>query len=210
MVEKAALTVVIADDHVMIRAALATLVGSEPDLTVVGQCERGDEAVAMVEKLRPDVAVLDVEMPGMDGIDACEVIATRFPECRCLMLTALNKPGLLQHALRAGASGFIVKYSPAADLVAAIRAVAAGRRAVDSSLAIAALASYEVKLTERELAVVERLAEGLSDREIGRALSLSAGTVRNYVSSVLTKVGARNRVDLVRIGRENGWLRASP
>ncbi|WP_300007992.1 response regulator transcription factor [Pseudonocardia sp.] len=201
--------VIIADDHVMIRSALASLVDNEPDLSVVGECGRGDEAVAMVARLRPDVAVLDVEMPGVDGLEACRQITGRHPGCRCMILTALNKPGLLQLSLRAGALGFIVKYSPVGELLDAIRAVARGERAVDSTLAIAALASYEVRLTERELAVVELVAEGIPDLEIGRTLSLSGGTVRNYVSAVMAKVGARNRVDLVRIGRADGWLRSS-
>lgn len=205
-----AITMIIADDHVMIRAALDALVDNEPDMSVIGECERGDQAVVMVEKLRPDIAILDVEMSGMDGLEACKLITERHPGCRCMMLTPLNKPGLLQQSLRAGASGFIVKYSPAGDLLDAIRTVAAGQRAIDNTLAIAALASYEVRLTERELGVVELLAEGIPDKEMGRTLCLSGGTVRNYVSTVMATVGARNRLDLVRIGRADGWLRAHP
>lgn len=206
MPQQPAITLVIAEDHLMIRSALVTLIDSEPDMSVVGECGRGDEAVALVGSVLPDVAVLDADMPGLDGLATCKVITERFPATKCMVLTALNKPGLLQRALRAGARGFIVKYAPTEELLNAVRSVAAGGRAVDASLAVAALTSRDLMLTERELQVVQLLADGASDREIGRQLNLSSGTVRNYLSNVMTRVDARNRVDLIRIGLRDGWL----
>ncbi len=202
----AVITVLLAEDHLMIRSALRSLVNAEPDLCVVAECGRGDEAVALVASRQPDVAVLDLEMPVLDGLAACEAIVQSHSSCRCLALTALNKPGGLQRALRAGACGYIVKHAPAEELLRAIRSVAAGQRVVDASLAVAALEVQNALVTQRELDVVRLLAEGTSDREIARRLHLSHGTVRNYVSNVMAKVGARNRVDLVRIGVEYGWL----
>lgn len=204
--EPRAITIVIAEDQEMVRAALVSLIEEEPDLTVVGECGRGDDAVRLVAATRPDVAVLDIDMFGLDGIEACAAISASSTECGCLLLTALNKPGLLQRALRAGARGFVVKYAPTQELLDGIRTVAAGRRAIDPSLAVAALGSRDLGVTQRELDVVMLVSEGASDREIARRLHLSSGTVRNYISAVMAKVDARNRVDLVRIGIRDGWL----
>lgn len=204
--EPRAITIVIAEDQEMVRAALVSLIEEEPDLTVVGECGRGDDAVRLVAATRPDVAVLDIDMPGLDGVEACAAISATSTGCGCMVLTALNKPGLLQRALQAGARGFVVKYAPTQELLDGIRTVAAGRRAIDPSLAVAALGSRDLGVTQRELDVVMLVAEGAPDQEIARRLHLSSGTVRNYISAVMAKVDARNRVDLVRIGIRDGWL----
>lgn len=201
-----AIRVVLAEDQVMIRSALVSLIGLEDDLEVVGEAGDGDEALALVAALRPDVALLDIDMPGLDGLSACARIVETVPGCACLILTAMNKPGVLQRALRAKARGYIVKHAPAAELFDAIRAVAAGRRVVDTSLAVAALADDEIAITRRELDVVRLIAEGASARDIARRLHLTEGTVRNYTSNVMAKCGARNRVELVRIADDRGWV----
>ena len=198
--------VVLAEDQEIVRSALVALIELEDDLVVVGQAGRGDEAIAMVVALTPDVALLDVEMPGGDGLHVAAEVARRVPSCRSLILTALNKPGVLQRALQARATGFVVKHAPADELLAAIRAVAAGQRVVSPSLAVAALDVDPIRFTERELDVIRLLAAGASAKEIARRLALTEGTVRNYTSNMMTKTGARNRVDLVRIADDRGWI----
>jgi two-component system response regulator DesR len=197
--------VFLAEDQVMIRSALVSLIELEDDLDVVGVAGRGDYAVDRIVELRPDVAVLDIDMPGMDGLAAAAELADRVPRCAVLILTALNKPGMLQRALRANARGFVVKHAPAEQLLAAIRGVAAGQRIFDPTLAVAALEA-DIPVTQRELDVVRLVAEGASAREIAGRLFLSEGTVRNYTSSLINKCGARNRVDLVRIAFDRGWI----
>ncbi|SDX65557.1 two-component system, NarL family, response regulator DesR [Amycolatopsis xylanica] len=197
--------VFLAEDQVMVRSALVSLIELEPDLCVVGVAGRGDQAVERIAELRPDVAVLDIDMPGLDGLSAAEAVRTRVPGCAALILTALSKPGMLQRALQAGAKGYVVKHAPADELLAAIRGVAAGERVFDSALAVAAL-EEDVPVTQRELDVVRLVAEGASAREIAGRLFLSEGTVRNYTSNMINKCGARNRVDLVRIAFDRGWL----
>lgn len=198
--------ILLVEDQTMVAAALASLIEMEDDLTVVGQLNRGDEAVAAVVRLTPDVVVLDIDLPGLDGISAAARIVEQAPQTKCLMLTALTRPGAMQRALRAGARGFIVKHAPAEELLAAIRAVAAGGRVLDPELAAAALEGQDSPLTDREIDVVRLLAQGASAREIAKELFLSEGTVRNYTSAIAMKCGARNRVDLVRICSERGWL----
>lgn len=195
----------LAEDQIMVRSALVSLIELEADLNVVGVAERGDRAVERIVELRPDVAVLDIDMPGLDGLSAADTIRTKVPGCAALILTALSKPGMLQRALQAGAKGYIVKHAPADELLAAIRGVAAGERVFDSALAVAALEG-DVLVTQRELDVVRLVAEGASAREIAGRLFLSEGTVRNYTSNMINKCGARNRVDLVRIAYDRGWL----
>lgn len=198
--------ILLAEDHEIVRAALVALIELEDDLQVVGQVGRGDDAVAMAVALEPDVALLDVDMPGGDGVQVTAELGRRVPRCRSLVLTALNKPGVLQRALRAGATGFVVKHAPADELLSAIRAIAAGQRVVSPSLAVAVLAGDAIPLTDREVDVVRLLAAGASAHEIARRLRLTEGTVRNYTSNMMTKTGARNRVDLVRIAGEQGWF----
>ncbi len=199
--------ILLAEDQVMIRSALISLIELEPDMEVVGEAGRGDEAVALAVRLQPDVVVLDIDMPGLDGISASAQLAEQAPECKALILTALSRPGALQRALQAKARGFVVKHAPAEQLLSAIRGVAAGQRVVDQSLAIAALTVDESgSPTGREREVVRLLADGRTARDIATTLFLSEGTVRNYTSSVMAKCGARNRVDLVRIARERGWV----
>jgi len=203
--KQATIRVFLAEDQVMVRSALVSLIELEPDLSVVGVAGRGDQAVERIVELRPDVAVLDIDMPGLDGLSAAELIRTKVPNCAALILTALSKPGMLQRALQAGAKGYVVKHAPADELLAAIRGVAAGGRVFDSTLAVAAL-EEDVPVTQRELDVVRLVAEGASAREIAGRLFLSEGTVRNYTSNMINKCGARNRVDLVRIAYDRGWL----
>lgn len=203
--EQTTVRIFLAEDQLMVRSALVSLIELEPDLCVVGVAARGDHAVERIIELRPDVAVLDIDMPGLDGLSAAEQIRARVPGCAALILTALSKPGMLQRALQAGAKGYVVKHAPADELLAAIRGVAAGERVFDSALAVAAL-EEDVPVTQRELDVVRLVAEGASAREIAGRLFLSEGTVRNYTSNMINKCGARNRVDLVRIAFDRGWL----
>lgn len=195
----------LAEDQMMIRSALVSLIELENDLEVVGVADDGEQAVARIAELLPDVAVLDIDMPGMDGLTAAGHVHERVPTCATLILTALNKPGMLQRALQANARGFVVKHAPAEHLLAAIRGVAEGQRVFDPALAVAAMGA-DIPVTQRELDVVRLVAEGASAREIADRLRLSEGTVRNYTASLINKCRARNRVDLVRIAHDRGWL----
>lgn len=189
----------------MIRSALVSLIELEHDLEVVGVAGDGEQAITRVEELVPDVAVLDIDMPGISGLTAAAELHEKVPTCATLILTALNKPGMLQRALLANARGFVVKHAPAEQLLAAIRGVASGQRVFDPALAVAALGD-DIPVTQRELDVVRLVAEGASAREIAGRLCLSEGTVRNYTANLINKCGARNRVDLVRIAHDRGWL----
>ncbi|MFG2002164.1 DNA-binding response regulator [Spirillospora sp. NPDC048911] len=198
--------VLLADDHHVVRGALAALLDLEPDLTVVAQVDAGDKVVAAARSYRPDVAVLDVDMPGLDGLAAAADLHTEFPSCRVLILTGHGKPGHLRRALAAHVNGFLLKTAPPDDLVAAIRAVAAGRRVLDPSLALTAWDVTDNPLTPRETDVLRLAAEGAEAPEIAERLHLTAGTVRNYLTAVVTKLNARNRTDAARIAREAGWI----
>jgi two-component system, NarL family, response regulator DesR len=201
-----AIRVFVADDHTMMRSALITLLELEDDLEVVGHSGRGDDAVDQIVALQPDVALLDITMPGLDGLQVAVQVAERAPECKTVILTAVGKPGELQQALRAKARGFILKHAPAEDLFAAIRSVFRGERVVDSVLAVAALDADSSAPTPREADVLRLIAGGASARQIAEALHLSEGTVRNYTSNLMARCAARNRVDLVRIARDRGWV----
>jgi two-component system response regulator DesR len=198
--------VLIAEDQAMIRGALASLLGLEDDIEVVAQVERGDEVVEAVRRARPDVALLDIEMPGLDGISAAGAIAREWPSTRSLILTTFGRPGYLRRALGEGASGFLHKDAPAEELAAAIRTVAAGGTAVDSTLAAAAITEGNSPLTAREREVLAAAAANDTAADIAARLYLSEGTVRNYLSSAIRKLGARNRRDAVEIAEEKGWL----
>ena len=196
----------LADDQALVRGALAALLDLEPDLEVVAQVGRGDEVVAAARDARADVALLDVEMPGLDGIGAAAALRRTYPDCRSLIVTTFGRPGYLRRALDAGASGFVVKDTPAEQLADAVRRVHAGLRVVDPDLAVESLTVGESPLTERERDVLLHAADGGTVAEIAKAAFLSEGTVRNYLSSAIGKTGARTRAEAVRIAQENGWL----
>jgi two-component system response regulator DesR len=197
----------LAEDQAMIREALATLLGLEPDLCVVGQVGRGDEVVDAVTALGGvDVALLDIEMPGLDGLSAAAELRKRHPETKVVILTTFGRPGFLRRAMEAGAAAFMVKDAPAARLAEVVRRVLAGERVIDPDLAAAALADGINPLTGRERDVLAASADGSVNSEIAVKLSLSEGTVRNYLSACIQKTGARNRAEAVRIAQEKGWL----
>ncbi|WP_113717275.1 response regulator transcription factor [Arthrobacter dokdonensis] len=197
---------VIADDQALVRGALAALLGLEGDIEVVAEVGRGDEVSAAVVLHNADVALLDVEMPGLDGISAAARLRTDAPRCRVLMVTTFGRPGYLRRALQAGAGGFVVKDTPARQLADAVRKVAAGLRVVDPALAVESMASGDSPLTERETDVLRAAGGGGTVSDIAAATHLSEGTVRNYLSSGMGKTGARTRAEAVHIAEENGWL----
>ena len=196
----------LADDQALVRGALATLLGLEPDMKVVAEVGRGDEVVAAARAARPDVALLDVEMPGLDGIAATAALHEALPGVRVLIVTTFGRPGFLRRALQAGANGFVVKDTPARQLAEAVRRVHAGLRVVDPALAADSLAGGDSPLTARETEVLIAARGGGSVADIARQVSLSEGTVRNHLSSAIGKTMARNRADAVRIADEYGWL----
>ena len=199
--------ILLAEDQAMIREALATLLNLEPDMSVVGQVGRGDEVVAAVDALGGvDVALLDIEMPGLDGLTAAAQLRRRHPETKVVVLTTFGRPGFLRRAMEAGAAAFMVKDAPAARLAEAVRRVLAGERVIDPDLAAAALADGINPLTSRERDVLAASSDGSVNAEIAVKLSLSEGTVRNYLSACIQKTGARNRAEAVRIAQEKGWL----
>jgi two-component system response regulator DesR len=196
----------IADDQALVRGALSALLALETDIDVVAEVGRGDEVVAAAQTSHPDVALLDIEMPGIDGIAAATQLRAVMPGCRVLIVTTFGRPGYLKRAMQAGASGFVVKDTPAAQLADAVRRVAQGLRVVDPVLAAESLAQGDSPLTERETDVLEAARAGGSIADIARILHLSEGTVRNHLSSAIGKTGGRNRADAARIAEGNGWL----
>ncbi|MFI6603032.1 response regulator [Nonomuraea sp. NPDC050536] len=198
--------VVLAEDQGMVRGALASLLGLEPDIEVVGEAANGEEAVAVVLRQGPDIALLDIEMPVLDGIGAAARIAAEAPGCRVMILTTFGRPGYLRNAMEAGAVAFLVKDSPARDLAAAIRRVHAGERVIDPALAAAALSAGPNPLSVRERDVLAAAADGSTIGDIARKLHLSEGTVRNYLSSAIQKTHARNRIAAVQRAQSQGWL----
>jgi two-component system response regulator DesR len=198
--------ILIAEDQAMVRGALASLLSLEDDIEVVAEVERGDRVLAAARAHSPDVALLDIEMPGLDGISAARELARELPETRSLILTTFGRPGYLRRALEEGASGFLLKDAQASELAGAIRKVAAGGQAVDPSLAAAAITEGTSPLTTREHDVLAEAARNGTAADIASTLHLSEGTVRNYLSAAMRKLGARNRVEAVRIAEEKGWL----
>jgi two-component system response regulator DesR len=196
----------LADDQALVRGALAALLDLEPDLEVVAQVGRGDEVVAAAREARADVALLDVEMPGADGITAAAALTAELPGCRSLIVTTFGRPGYLRRALDAGASGFVVKDTPSGQLADAVRRVHSGLRVVDPDLAVASLTVGSSPLTEQESRVLALAADGGTVATIAGEAYLSEGTVRNYLSAAMGKTGGRTRAEAVRIARENGWL----
>lgn len=198
--------ILLAEDMHMVRGALVALLTLEHDLTVVAEVERGDRIVPTALDCEPDVAVIDVDLPGLDGLSAAAQLARQLPSCRTLILTSLGRPGTLRKALAAQVGGFLLKDAPPDRLADAVRDVAAGKRVIDPQLALAAFDNGENPLTPRETEVLRMAADGAEAADIASRLFLSVGTVRNYLTTVVTKLNARNRVDAIRVARESGWL----
>lgn len=196
----------LADDQALVRGGLKVLLDLEPDLEVVAEVGRGDEVVAAARQHAVDVALLDIEMPGLDGIDAAATLRRELPGCRSLIVTTFGRPGYLRRALDAGASGFVVKDAPARQLADAVRRVHQGLRVVDEGLATETLLAGANPLSERERDVLRAALDGSPVAGIAARLHLSAGTVRNYVSSAITKTGAHTRAEAARTAQERGWL----
>jgi two-component system, NarL family, response regulator DesR len=200
------ITVLLADDQHLVRGALAALLALEPDITIVGEVARGDEVVDRVIELQPDVALLDVEMPGIDGLAAAAAITKMAPSTRILILTTFGRPGYLRRAMESGACGFIVKDAPADQLAEAVRRVHRGERVVDPVLAAETLAAGPSPLTGRERDVLIASRDSPTVATIAARLFLSEGTVRNYLSAVIAKTGTSNRAEALRIAEAKGWL----
>ncbi len=190
----------------MIRGALAALLATEDDIEVVAQVERGDRVVETALKTSPDVALLDIEMPGQDGITTAAELRQRLPACRVLILTVFGRPGYLRRAIDAGVSGFLLKDAPPAELASAIRRTARGEKVIDNQLAVAALSDGTSPLTPRERDVLAMSTRGATVEEIARSLHLTNGTVRNHLSIAIQKLNAHKRVEAARIAEEKGWL----
>lgn len=198
--------VLIAEDQHIIRRALVALISLEEDLEVLAQLERGDQVVAEARRTLPDVAVLDIDLPGLDGLAAAEQLHKEVPSCKVIMLTGLSQPGNLLRALKAHVRGFIPKDARADTLVDGIRRAARGERVIDPALIAAALETGTSPLTPREADVLKAAESGIPTKDIAQRLSLAPTTVRNYLSSAIEKVGGRNRIDAIRIARDAGWL----
>lgn len=198
--------VVIAEDQGMVLGALASLLALEPDIDVVGRAPDGPTALNLVASLRPDVLLSDIEMPGMTGIEVATRLGAARSATRVLIVTTFGRAGYLRRAIDAGVRGYLLKDSPAERLADAIRQVAAGGRVIDPDLAATAAFAPPDPLTDRERAVLRLARDGRSNKEIGRALDLAPGTVRNYLSEAAAKLGASNRIEASRIARDNGWL----
>ena len=198
--------VLLAEDQAMVRGALAALLTLEGDIEIVAEVGQGDKVVSTALATRPDVALLDIEMPGCDGITAAAALHTQLPSCKVLILTTFGRPGYLRKAMESGVVGFLLKDAPAPQLAQAIRRAITGERVVDPVLAMTALSEGNNPLTERERAVLAEATRGASIAEIASSLFLSEGTVRNYLSVAIQKLGARNRVEAAHIAEQKGWL----
>ncbi|WP_330332439.1 response regulator transcription factor [Streptomyces sp. NBC_00536] len=202
----APIRILLAEDQSMVREALAALLGLEPDIEVIAQVARGDQVLAAARAHDVNVALLDIEMPGLTGIEAAALLRDGVPGLKIVILTTFGRPGYLRGAMEAGASAFLVKDAPAAQLADAVRKVLAGDRVIDPTLAAAALAEGANPLTDREREVLRAAEGGATNAELAARLHLSQGTVRNYLSTAIQKLTARNRQEAARIAREKGWL----
>jgi two-component system response regulator DesR len=198
--------VLIAEDMHMIRGALVALLSLESDIEVVGGLGRGDTILEAALRTQPDVAIVDIDLPGMDGLAAADLLHEQVPACRTLVLTGLSQPGNLLRALKAHVRGFLLKDAPADRLADAVRKIAAGERVLDPELVAAAVEAGVSPLTDRETEVLRTAQTGLPTDDIATRLHLSPATVRNYLTNAIAKVGARNRLDAIRIARDAGWL----
>ncbi len=198
--------VLLAEDQGMVRGALASLLEMEPDIEVVGQVSRGDEVVQQALSVGPDIALLDIEMPGMSGLEAAAALRRALPDCHVLILTTFGRPGYLRRAMEGGAAGFLLKDAPASELASAIRRAVAGERIVDPGLAAAALSEGESPLTAREHEVLAASRQYATVADLAAALYLSPGTVRNHLSAAMQKLDARNRAEALKTAEEKGWL----
>ena len=198
--------ILVAEDVRILRETLVTVLRLEPDLAVVAEVDAGDQVVAAVLQHRPDVAMLDIELPGMDGLTAAAELRDRAPDCRVLILTGLGRPGNLRRAVAARVAGFVLKDAPSRELIDAVRRIAAGERVFDAQLAMTALEMPDNPLSSREVEVLKRHAAGADPADIAAEMFLSYGTVRNYLASAVTKLGARNKVDAARVAAEAGWI----
>ncbi|GHE87198.1 DNA-binding response regulator [Streptomyces longispororuber] len=198
--------VLLAEDQGMMRGALALLLGMEADIEVVAQVGAGDEIVAAALTARPDVALLDIELPGRSGLEAAAELRAECPDCRVLILTTFGRPGYLRRAMEAGAAGFLVKDGPVEELAEAVRRVLRGETVVDPALAAAALGAGPNPLTPREAEALRAAVDGATVADIAAALHLSESTVRNYLSAAIGKTGTRNRTEAAREARRQGWL----
>jgi two-component system response regulator DesR len=198
--------VLLAEDQAMVRGALSALLALEEDIEIVAEVSRGDEVLPAALGSLPDVALLDIEMPGGDGLAAAATLKERLPSCRVVILTTFGRAGYLRRAMVSGAVGFLLKDAPASELASAVRRVMNGERVVDPGLAAAALSEGESPLTEREREVLLASANGATIEDVAATLYLSEGTVRNYLSTAIKKLGARNRVEAARLAERKGWL----
>jgi len=198
--------ILLAEDQAMVRGALVALLSLEADMEIVAEVARGDEVLAAALAAKPDVALLDIEMPGCDGLTAAAQVHAQLPACRILILTTFGRPGYLRRAMESGVVGFLLKDAPAAQLSSAIRRAMAGERVVDPTLAVSALSDGVSPLTDRERDVLAAAAHGASIAEIAASLYLSEGTVRNYLSVAMQKLNAHNRIEAAHIAEEKGWL----
>ena len=199
--------VLLAEDQAMVRGALSALLSLEDDIEIVAEASRGDEVLPAALDTLPDVALLDIEMPGGDGLEAAAVLHERLPSCLVVILTTFGRSGYLRRAMESGAVGFLLKDAPASELAEAIRGVTKGERVVDPALAAAALSEGDSPLTEREREVLAVSEGGATIEDIAARLYLSEGTVRNYLSTAIKKLGVRNRVEAARLAEKKGWLR---
>jgi two-component system response regulator DesR len=198
--------ILVADDEHLIRDAIAGLLDLQDDFEVVGQAASGTEAIATALRLRPDVALLDLQMPDPDGIEVARRLSTELPDCRCILVTSHGRPGYLKAALAAGARGFLPKTVSSAALADIVRKIAAGGRHVDPELAAEAISAGDSPLTPREVDVLALARDGAPVDEIAQRVALSRGTVRNYLAAAIAKLGAANRHEAARIAAEHGWI----